>query len=522
MSHYDMIVIGTGAANIVLEAAQQKGLRCAQIERGKFGGTCLTRGCIPTKVLVTAADRLYEMREADALGLHAEAVSFDWQKVSARVWQKIDESKDLRQFYLDEPHTDVYEGTAHFIDDHTLEVHYPDGSVSAPLSADKIYIATGGKTKIPAMQGIENIDYYTSENFFGDKYPARPFRDIIIVGGGAIGCEFAHIFRAFGARVQLVQHNVRLLPKSDEDCSTACRKNLEADGITLYFNKETPVVRSENGRIILTIEDRATGALDEIDADDLFICPGIVPATDGLGLENTSIATDSRGWIRTNEFLETSVDGIYALGDINGRQQFRHKANYEADILAYNHYRSSGPTDKRWARYDLVPAVTFTHPEVADVGLTEAQARQRGHRVRIGLNPYAATAKGYALGYEAGSESHAFAKLVIDDETNDILGIHAVGPFASTLIQPFLNLMNSGEVILQPLNEDIASEETQRLRAIHLRRVLDPHRTRDHGATSVPLRSRDLDLLSDRRTAFRRRKQIKFINTARRTSLFQA
>ena len=147
MNRYDMIVIGTGAANIVLEAAQLAGKRCAQIERGKFGGTCLTRGCIPTKVLVTAADRLYEMREADALGLHAGDVSFDWAKVSERVWNKIDESKGLRQFYLDEPHTDVYEGTAHFTSDHTIEVHYADGSVSAPMTAEKIYIATGGKTK---------------------------------------------------------------------------------------------------------------------------------------------------------------------------------------------------------------------------------------------------------------------------------------------------------------------------------------------------------------------------------------
>lgn len=486
IKHYDMIVIGTGAANIVLEAAQQKGLRCAQIERGKFGGTCLTRGCIPTKVLVTAADRLYEMHEAKALGLFVGDITFDWQKVSARVWQKINESKDLRQFYLDEPHTDVYEGTAHFTDDHTIEVLYPNGSVSAPLTAEKIYIATGGKTKLPTMAGLDTIDYYTSETFFGEKYPKEPFRDIIVIGGGAIGCEFAHIFRAFGARVQLVQHNVRLLPKSDEDCSAACRRNLEDDGITLYFNKETPAVRKENSRIVLTMEDRESGALEDIEANDLFICPGIVPATDGLGLENTSIATDSRGWIRTNEFLETSVDGVYALGDINGRQQFRHKANYEADILAYNHYKSSSPTDKRWARYDLVPAVTFTHPEVADVGLTEAQARKQGHHVRIGINPYCATAKGFALGYEPGSEDHAFAKLIIDDETDDLLGMHAVGPFASTLIQPFLNLMNSGETTLVPLNEDIASRETRRLRSIHLRRTLDPHKHRSVRETMVP------------------------------------
>lgn len=486
MNHYDMIVIGTGAANIVLEAAQLAGKRCAQIERGKFGGTCLTRGCIPTKVLVTAADRLYEMKEAGDLGLHADNIRFDWQKISDRVWHKINDSIALREFYLNEPHTDVYEGTAHFVDNHTIEVHHADGTVSEPITADKIFIATGGKTKIPAMEGVDDIAYYTSERFFGDMYPKEPFKDIIVVGGGAIGCEFAHIFRAFGAKVQLVQHNVRLLPKADADCSEACLQNLLADGITVYFNKETPAVKKVNGRIVLTMEDRATGALDDIEADDLFICPGIVPATDGLGLENTDISLDNRGWIRTNEFLETSVENVYALGDINGRQQFRHKANYEADILAYNHYKSQGPIDKRWVRYDLVPAVTFTHPEVANVGMTEAEAIQRGHHVRIGVNPYAATAKGYALGFEPESSHRAFAKLIIDADTNDILGAHAVGPFASTLIQPFLNLMNSGDTTIVPLNEDIGSEETKRLRRIHLTRTMNPHKAQTVRETMVP------------------------------------
>ena len=486
MNHYDMIVIGTGAANIILEAAQLAGKKCAQIERGKFGGTCLTRGCIPTKVLVTAADRLYEMRDADDIGLHAENISYDWKKISNRVWHKIDDSKNLRDFYLDEPHTDVYEGTAHFIDNHTIEVIYADGHVSEPMTADKIFIGTGGKTKLPAMEGLDQVKYYTSERFFGDYYPDKPFKDIIVVGGGAIGCEFAHIFRAFGAKVQIVQHNVRLLPKSDRDCSEACLQNLLADGITVYFNKETPAVKEENGRVIVTMEDRATGSLDTVEAEDLFICPGVVPATDGLGLENTDISLDARGWIRTNEFLETSVENVYAIGDINGRQQFRHKANYEGDILAYNHYKSTSPTDKRWARYDLVPAVAFTHPEVADVGMTEDEAIAKGHHIRVARNPYAATAKGYSLGFNPDSADRAFAKLIIDEDTNDILGMHAVGPFASTLIQPFLNLMNSGETPLVPLNEDIASEETKHLRQISLKRNLNPHKEQTVRETMVP------------------------------------
>lgn len=464
MKQYDMIVIGTGSGNIILEAAQNAGKKCAQIERGKFGGTCLTRGCIPTKVLVTAADRLYKVREAARLGIEAKEPAVNWETITRRVWRKIDESCSLRDFYLNEPHTDVYEGTAHFLDDHTVEVRYADGSVSEPMIAPKIFIASGSRTKIPVIENLETVDYLTSERFFGADWPERPYRDIIILGGGAIGCEFAHIFRAFGARVQLVQHNVRLLPKSDEALSEAILESLRADGIEVYLNKETPAVHQKGSSLSLTLEDRADGSLTDITSETLFICPGIVPATNGLGLENTAISCDKRGWIRTNEFLETSAPGVYASGDINGLFPFRHKANYEADILAHNHFIAEDSGQWRAARYDLVPQVTYTHPEVADVGMTESQALASGRSIAIAVNAYADTAKGYALGFDEDSRTRAFAKLIVDRDDGTILGMHAIGPFASTLIQPFLELMATGEQPRIIQNEDIASPDASALR----------------------------------------------------------
>jgi mycothione reductase len=485
MKQYDMIVIGTGSGNIILEAAQKAGKKCAQIERGKFGGTCLTRGCIPTKVLVTAADRLYEVREAGKLGIETVEPAVNWQTITSRVWQKIDESKGLRQFYLDEPHTDVYEGTAHFLEDHVVEVHYPDGRVSEPLIAPKIFITTGSRTKLPAMEGLEDIDYMTSERFFGPQWPQTPYKDVIIVGGGAIGCEFAHIFRAFGARVQLVQHNVRLLPKGDSELSRAIAQLLSADGIELYFNKETPRVRKDGDRVILTVQDRADGSLTDLSCQTLFICPGIVPATDGLGLENTSVQTDARGWIRTNEYLETSADGVYASGDINGLFPFRHKANYEADILAHNHFMSSSPFEWRAARYDLVPQVTYSRFEAADVGMTEDQARKVFPDVVVAHNAYADTAKGFALGFDPDSRHLAFAKLILKKD-GTILGMHAIGPFASTLIQPYLELMSASKKKAPVINADIGSKAVQGLRRNEMWHIYPPSNIKAVRYTMVP------------------------------------
>lgn len=474
MTHYDMIVIGTGAGNIILELAQKAGKKCAQIERGKFGGTCLNRGCIPTKVLVTAADRLYDFKESAHMGVSAKDPTFDWARISQRVWEKIDESKVLRQTYLDDPTLDVYEGTAAFLDDKTLQVTYKDGSLSEPMTADRIYIGTGGRTNIPEIEGLDKIPFWTSERFFSEDYPTKPFEDIIVIGGGAIGCEFAHIFRAFGAKVQLVQRNVRLLPKEDLSISQALLDQFNLDGIVTYFHQKTTKIREDKGEYYLSLRDRTTGEVQEIKAKEIFICPGIVPNTEALQLENTNIATDDRGWIRTNEFLETTVPGVYAFGDVNGRQQLRHKANYEADILGYNHYLSKDPDDKRWASYDVVPAATFTHPEIAHVGMTECQAEEAGYDVRVAYNPYKDTAKGFAMGYDSEDPRPAFAKLVIDGTTDQILGVHIIGPFASALIQPFVNLMGAGQKTIVPLNGDIASPETPRLRSLPLTRDLDP------------------------------------------------
>lgn len=485
MKNYDVIIIGTGAANIVADAAARQGLKIAIIERGRFGGTCLNRGCIPTKIMVTAANYIREINEAARIGVHADNPRIDWEVMSRRLWDKVNESTAVRDYYAAMPNIDIYEGTAAFTGKNTLHVDLKDG-MTADLSGEKIIIGVGARTKVPHIPGLEEAGYLTSETLFGEKYPQKPYKSLIVVGGGPIGCEFAHVFDAADTKVSIVQHNVRLLPKEDEAISAHLLSEFRRFGISVFLNQDTLAVRTENGQKVLSFRNITTGEEQEVAAEEILIAPGIMPMTDLLHLENTEVALNKAGYINTNEFLETSAEGIWALGDVNGLAPFRHKANYEAEIISHNIFSGNAPHDWRWARYDTVPAVTYTYPEAAHVGLTEKQAQKAGYDTTVAINHYSASAKGYALGYLPGAPDDGFIKLVIDKATQNILGAHIIGHESSILIQPFINLLSCGDVKLVPLHEEIASPTVQKLRAEGLIRHLDPHSVITMGETMTP------------------------------------
>lgn len=441
---YDVIIIGTGAATIIADAALRQNLHIAIIERGPFGGTCLNRGCIPTKVMVTAANAVRDIAHSRHIGVIADHVRLDWQTMSQRLWKKVRENESIKTYYAQFPHIDIYEGTASFCQPKTLTVTLHDGTVQQ-LQGKKIFI-----------------------------------------GGGPIGCEFAHVFSTAGTRVTLIQHNVRLLPKEDEDISAFLLQQFQHTGITVHLNQDTLSVRSENGEKILTCQDRTTGQTCTVQAEEILVAPGIRPMTDLLHLEHTTIQTDHQGYILTNEFLETSAEGIWALGDINGKAPFRHKANYEAEIIAHNLFSGNAPENWRWARYDLVPAVTYTYPEAAHVGLTEQQARQARYAVETACNSYSSSAKGYALGYEPGQADDGFVKLVIDKKTKHILGAHIIGQEASILLQPFINLLSCGPQTIVPIQPAIASPTAAHLRKLPLTRNTDPKSVYTLSETMTP------------------------------------
>jgi len=486
LKRYDVVVIGTGSANIVLDAALNQGLKCAQIERGRFGGTCLTRGCIPTKVMATAADYIREIEELPKIGVEVAPARMNWEVVSQRVWQKIDESSDILAYYQAAENLDIYQGTGYFTEEKILQVTMNDGTVSEEFTAVKIFIAVGARPNLPHIDGLEEAGYLTSETLFGEKYPKKAFKSLVIMGGGPIGTEFAHIFGSAGTKVTLVQHNIRLLPKEDEEVSAQLLKGLRKSGINVLLNHKPTQVRVENGEKLLTLVEKETGTITEVRAEEIMISAGIQPNTDTLHLENTSIETNSRGWIATNEFLETSVKGVWAFGDVNGEAPFRHKANYEADIVAHNLFSDHQPHDWRWARYDIVPAVTYTFPQVAHVGLTEQQAIKAGYETATAKHHYSSTAKGFALGFNPGDEQDGFVKIVVDKKTNTLLGIHIIGPQSSILLQPFVNLMNVGETKITPINDRIASTIVQELRESRIIRNLDPRSVLSVGETMTP------------------------------------
>lgn len=486
MKAFDLIVIGTGGATLVVDAAQKAGKRVALVEKGKFGGTCANRGCIPTKVMVSAANAVREVEDMKKIGVQVSEATIDWDTMSSRVWHQIDKHELTEGYYRDLDGVEIYKGTASFVSDKVISVTMNDGFEVEDITAPTIVIGTGGTTQIIPLEGLEEAGYLTSESLFGHKYPKAPYKSLVVIGGGPIGTEFAHVFASAGTKVTLVQRNVRLLPKEDEAISAHIYKELIRQGIQVELNQLPLSVHVDGEEKVVRIQDRSTGEIQEVRGEEILLASGIKPAVEGLGLENTGIAQYPNGWIKTNEFLETSVDGIYALGDINGEAPFRHKANYEGDIVGHNLYVAKSPEEYRWARYDLVPAVTFTYPEVGHVGMTEAEAREAGYDVGVGVNHYSHSAKGYALGIEPGDDSDGFVKIVVDKKTNYILGIHVVGPQASILFQPFVNLMNSGDVPLQAINEEIGSAVTKELRKQGLVRHMDPRSVVTVGEVMCP------------------------------------
>lgn len=441
MENFDLIVIGSGAGLMMVQAGLMKGLKCALIENAKFGGTCLTRGCIPSKMLVHPADMIREAQSGEKIGLQFEKPVYDWDIISKRMWSRIDFSKKMESSLDQVEGLSVFKGNAEFTGKKSMRVKYKDASYSKEFSGKTIVIAAGAKTFIPPIKGIDEIDYLTSETFFGEKYPDKPWDSLIIVGVGAVGAEFAHIFSSFGTKVTVIERNPVILKSEEKEISDFVAKQFEANGIEVLVNTNVIAATEENGLKTLELEDKITGEKTKISAQAILLSPGVRPNSDSLKLENTDIKTDAIGFIQTDEYLRTSQKDVYAIGDINGKYMLRHKANYEAEILMHNLFANK--KKNKTACYSAVPWAVFTWPQVAHVGMTEAEARSLGIKCYVGFNHYSQIAGGFAYGIEEGAIDDGFVKIVVGENKN-ILGVHIVGPQAAILVQPFVYLMNVG------------------------------------------------------------------------------
>ncbi len=312
------------------------------------------------------------------------------------------------------------------------------------IEADRFVVAAGARSFVPPIEGLEETGYVVSETFFGDKFPKKPWGSLLIMGGGAIGAEFAHIFSSLGTRVTIIEMKPRLLSTEEEEISAFVQKQFIRDGIRVVTNSRVVSAHKTSGGKALTVEDMQTGERTTHEGEEVFLSSGVRSNADLLHLGNAGVTVDKRGWIQTDEYLQTSQPHIFAIGDINGKYQFRHKANYEAEILSHNLF---GGHPKKKAVYDTVPWAIFTHPQVAHVGMTEQQALEKGLRIMVGRNTYGNVAGGIAFGYDKKDEDNGFVK-VIAGEDKKILGAHIAGPYAAMLVQPFVYLMNAGQTCI--------------------------------------------------------------------------
>ena len=451
METYDIVVIGSGVGLSVLNVGIQMGMKCALVENTKMGGTCLTRGCIPSKVLVHPADLIRESQHAIKVGIKFNIENIDWDLITKRMWSQIDESKMMDQGLLTVPNLKVYKGVGEFIGEYEMIVRdTKNGKEIGHFKGERFVIASGTRSFIPPIQGIEDVDYITNENFFGDKFPKKPWKNLIIIGGGVIAAEFAHIFSAIGTEVTIVEMLPRLVVTEEPEISQLLEKNFRKHMTVLLDEKAIKVYNKKKQKAVL-LKNAKTGKETEIISEEILIAAGRRSNADLLKVENTGVETDEKGWIITNRYLETGKKNIWCIGDANGLYQFRHKANYEAEICTNNIF---GPEDqKRSVEYSAVPWAIFTYPQIGHVGMTQAEAIEKGHEIYVAMKNYSTVAKGFAMGFETGQEDDGFVKLIVD-KSYRILGAHVIGPHAALLVQPFVYLMNSGFTCTLPEFKD--------------------------------------------------------------------
>jgi dihydrolipoamide dehydrogenase len=441
METYDLVVIGSGAGLNVLNIGLQVGMKCALIEDTKLGATCLTRGCIPSKVLVHPADLIREAQHANKVGIQFNIEKIDWELISKRMWSQIDESKEIEEGLSQVPNLTLFRGIGEFVGENEMEVKSVDGKGSlGRFKGERFVIASGARSFIPPIEGLEEVGYITNRSFFGDKFPKQPWKSLIIIGGGVIAAEFAHIFSAMGTEVTILEMLPRLITTEEPEISRFLEQNFKKY-MRVFVNHRAIKAKGKKKMKTIIAQNMDTGKEIEVSAEEILIATGRRSNADLLKVEKTGVEVDDKGWVKTNQFLETNKKNIWCIGDANGLYQFRHKANYEAEICVNNIF---GPEEqKRSVEYSAVPWAIFTYPQVGHVGMTQAEAIEKGHEIYVAMKKYSTVAKGFAMGFEKDDEDNGFFKLVVD-KSYKILGAHVVGPHAAILVQPFVYLMNSG------------------------------------------------------------------------------
>ncbi len=421
MRHFDLLIIGTGSGNSII-GPEHDDWDIALVEKGDFGGTCLNRGCIPSKMLVVAADVAETARQGHRLGVHTRFDGADWAAIRDRVFGRIDPIAEGGERYRRSlPHVSVYRDTARFVGPHRVAVG------DELIDADRIVVAVGARPHVPDIDGLDRVGFHTSDTIMRiDELPRR----LIVIGGGYIAAELGHVFGSLGSEVVFVVRGPTLLRHEDDEIAlrfTECYRHR----FEVLCRTQPVSARPDGDDIVLEVS--VDGDHREVRGDALLVATGRVPNSDEVAARAAGLEIDHAGYIVVDEHMRTSVEGIWALGDVCNPVQLKHTANAEARIVAHN---ITHPDDLRAVDHRFVPHAVFGHPQVASVGLTERQAIERGLPHRVHVQPYSSAAYGWAL-----EDTESFVKLVAHTGTRRLLGAHIIGPQASTLIQQLIQGM---------------------------------------------------------------------------------
>ena len=438
MKEYDLIAIGSGSAMNIVDAMLQRdpNIRVAVVDKDEPGGICLTRGCIPSKIMLYPAELVRIMERANTFGIDLKIEKVDFPKVMKRMRTLIDgEIDSIRQGLTGSENIDYYHMPAEFVGPYTLKVGGEN------ITSKMFLLCLGSKPVIPPIRGLEQTGYQTSDTILHETQLPE---SVAVIGGGYIAAEYGHFLSAMSSKVSIIGRNRQFLPQEEPEVSALAARELGRHMTILTNCEVVQAERTQEGKKKIAAVHRQTGETKTIIADEILVASGRGPNVDILHLEKAGIKTDEKGWISVNEYLETSQPNVWAFGDADGRHLFKHVANYESIIVYYN------AVLKRRIRvdYHAVPHAVFTYPEIASVGLKQVEAtKQYGEdRILIGFQRYEDTAKGEAMDLK-----DYFVKVILERDSLRILGAHIIGPYASSLIQEIVNLMYTPDQSAHPL-----------------------------------------------------------------------
>ncbi len=423
MKEFDVIVIGSGPGGYTTAIrAAQLGFKTGIIERDRLGGICLNWGCIPTKALLKNAELMNGMKHLSDFGITYDNLKFDFEKIIARSRGVADVSEKGVRYLMKKNKIEVLEGTAYINKDKTVTVKDKSGKESEKVKAKHIIIATGAK---PRTLGSLKFDEKKILSSTGAMTATELPKKMTIVGSGAIGAEFAYFYNAFGTEVTIIEMLPSILPIEDKDSSDIVAREFKKSGIKILTDTKTESVEIKGNKVITKVTGKSNEA---IESDVVLIAIGVTGNVENLGLEETGVAVE-KGSIKVDKDYKTNIEGIYAIGDVNGPPWLAHVASSEG-INCIEKIKGMHVPD---IDYNTIPGCTYCQPQVASVGLTEKKAIEQGYEINVGKFPFSASGKSRAMGETVG-----MIKVIFDKKYDELLGAHIVGVEATELITEFV------------------------------------------------------------------------------------